>query len=163
MAQEEVVEDLLAFFKALSDANRLKIVALLARKPRSVETLARMLGVSSSTISHHLARLSKVGLLSARAEGYYSVYRLDPQALSQIAERILSREVLPAVAADLEEDVNDRKRLDTYNTGEIHRRAFTVQKKTRETMPRHAARAVAKAPRYTEKQVNDTFSGFSED
>jgi DNA-binding transcriptional ArsR family regulator len=163
MAQEEVVEDLLAFFKALSDANRLKIVALLAREPRSVEMLAGMLGVSSSTISHHLARLSKVGLVSARAEGYYSVYRLDPQALSQIAERILSKEVLPAVAVDVEEDAHDRKVLDTYKTGEGRRRAFPVQRKTIETIPRHAAKAVAKAQRYTEKQVNDTFSGFSED
>ena len=179
MAQAKVVEDLLAFFKALSDANRLKIVALLAREPRSVETLAHMLGVSSSTVSHHLARLSKAGLVSARAEGYYSMYRMDPRALGQLAGRILSKEVLPAVAGDLEKDANDRKVLDAYKTGEGRRRAHAVQKKTMDKMPRPAARAVVKAPRDTEDQVSrapeahfpraleahflETFSGFSED
>ncbi|MFN8401960.1 MAG: hypothetical protein U0V48_00135 [Anaerolineales bacterium] len=34
-------EELVTFFKALADANRLKIVGLLAEKPYSVEELAR--------------------------------------------------------------------------------------------------------------------------
>jgi DNA-binding transcriptional ArsR family regulator len=178
MAQEKAIEDLLVFFRALSDANRLKIVALLAREPRSVEMLAHMLGVSSSTVSHHLARLSKAGLVSARAEGYYSMYRLDPRALGQIAGRILSKEVLPAIAGDMEKDANDRNVLDANKTGE-GRRAHAAQKKTIDTMPRPAARAVVKPPGDTEDQVSgapeahfprapephfpETFSGFSED
>ena len=74
-------EELIALFKALSDANRLKIIGLLAQKPYSVEELAALLDLKASTVSHHLARLVKVGLISARAEGYYSVYQLDKSAL----------------------------------------------------------------------------------
>ena len=163
MKQENIVEELLAFFKALSDANRLKIVALLAQEPRSVEHLASMLGVSSSTVSHHLARLSKVDLVSASAKGYYNVYRLEPQALSQMVEQVLSKDTLPAVAADVQRGTYHRKVLDTDLTSEGHLHAFPVQRKKEEEIPRRAANAFAKGRRYTEKQGNEIFAGFSED
>jgi len=163
MEQENIVEDLLAFFKALSDANRLKIVALLAQEPRSVEHLASMLGVSSSTVSHHLARLSKVGLVSASAKGYYNVYRLESQALSEMAERVLSKDTLPAVAADVDGGAYHRKVRNTDLTSGERLHAFPVQRKKEEAIPRHVANAFAKGRRYREKQANEIFSGFSED
>ena len=55
-------EELVNFFKAFADTNRLKIVGLLADKPYSVEELAELLNLKPSTISHHLARLTKAGL-----------------------------------------------------------------------------------------------------
>jgi hypothetical protein len=58
----------LAFFKALADANRLKIVGSLAQGPRTVEQLAALLNLQSSTVSHRLARLSKAGLVNAQAK-----------------------------------------------------------------------------------------------
>jgi len=74
--------ELLAFFKALADASRLRIVGLLARKPHTVEELAALLGLRASTVSHHLARLVAVDLVSARADGHYHVYSLDTDALA---------------------------------------------------------------------------------
>ena len=67
-------EELLSFYKALADANRLKIVGLLAGQSYSVEELAALLGLRPSTVSHHLAKLAEAGLVSARTESYYSVY-----------------------------------------------------------------------------------------
>ena len=69
-------EELVTFFKALADANRLKIVGLLAQQPYSVEELAAILGLRPSTISHHLSKLVEAGLVSARADSYYNVYQL---------------------------------------------------------------------------------------
>jgi DNA-binding transcriptional ArsR family regulator len=63
-------EQLLAIFKALADANRLKIISLLAAQPYTVEQLASLLDLRPSTISHHLARLSEAGLVSAAS--YYN-------------------------------------------------------------------------------------------
>ncbi len=54
-------EELLTFFKALSEPNRLKIVGLLSQQDLSVEQIAEMIGVSASTASHHLTRLTKAG------------------------------------------------------------------------------------------------------
>ena len=62
---------LLAFFKALSDATRLKLVGLLAQNEASVEELATMLNVSASTVSHHLAILGRSGW-----------YRLAPMGIT---------------------------------------------------------------------------------
>lgn len=69
-------DELVTFFKALADSNRLKIVGLLAEKPYSVEELAELLQLKPSTVSHHLARLSEAGLVQSRSESYYNVYRL---------------------------------------------------------------------------------------
>ena len=49
-------EELVTFFKALSDANRLKIIGLLAQQPYSVEELAALLNLKASTVSHHLCQ-----------------------------------------------------------------------------------------------------------
>ena len=56
-------DELLQFFKALADANRLKMVGLLAQHPRSGEELAALLDLKASTVSHHLSRLAGAGLV----------------------------------------------------------------------------------------------------
>ncbi len=111
MTPEPQIEELLDFFKAMADANRLKIVGILAQQPSTVEQLAAMLELQASTVSHHLARLTQVGLVSARADSYYNVYRLETDALEAMAQRMLARETLPAVAADVDLDAFDRKVL----------------------------------------------------
>ncbi len=60
---------ILAFFKALSDESRLKIVGALASNDRSVEELATLLELRAPTVSHHLSKLKEVGLVEMRSEG----------------------------------------------------------------------------------------------
>lgn len=163
MNENSYVEELLAFFKALSDANRLKIVALLAKEALSVEQLAEMLDLNSSTVSHHLSKLAKVGLVSAKAEGYYSVYQLDLNALTGMAQRLLSAEMLPAVAADIDVDAYDRKVLNTYLSADGRLLAFPAQRKKEEAILRYVVRAFEPDRRYSEKEVNQILAQFSED
>jgi predicted transcriptional regulator len=163
MNENAYVQELLAFFKALAEANRLKIVALLAQEPLSVEQLAEMLGLSSSTVSHHLSRLSKVGLVSAKAEGYYSVYQLELHALTDMAQRLLSEDMLPAVVADIDLDAYDRKVLNTFLTPEGRLLAFPAQQKKEEAILRYVVRIFDRGQRYSEKQVNELLSRFSDD
>ncbi len=156
--------ELLAFFKALADANRLKIVGLLAREPLSVEQIAEILQIHPSTVSHHLARLSRVGLVSARAEGYYSIYQLETKALETMAQRLLTREELPApAAADVDTDAYDRKVLHNYLTQEGRIKSFPVQQKKYEAILRYVVRSFDPGVRYSEKQVNEILSKFHED
>src|SRR5512146_1250441 len=102
-------EELLSFYKALADANRLKIIGLLAGRGYSVEELAALLNLRSSTVSHHLARLAEAGLVIAQTESYYSVYRLQEKALEERTRRLLSREDFTAAVADMDLDSYDRK------------------------------------------------------
>ncbi len=111
---EESFETLLSFFKALADANRLKIIGLLATKESSVEELSTVLEISASTVSHHLSKLSEIGLVTARADGYFNVYRLETEALETMAARLLAKDTLPEVAKDLDRKAYDRRILKDY-------------------------------------------------
>jgi len=163
MSNNGRVEELLAFFRALSDANRLKIVALLAKEALSVEQLAEMLRLSSSTVSHHLATLSRLGLVNARAEGYYSVYQLDLEALTRMSQRLLAEDTLPTVAADVDVDAYDRKVLSNYLLPDGRLKTYPSQRKKQEVVLRHIVQAFDLGRRYSEKEVNQVLSRFSDD
>jgi len=163
MDDQTYVNELLSFFKALSDANRLRIVALLSDQDLTVGELAEMLDLSSATVSHHLAKLSDVGLVSARAEGYYNVYQLDLDALHEMAKRILSEETLSSVAADVDVDAYDRKVLETFMSSDGRLLQFPAQQKKEEAVLRYVARAFEPGRRYPEREVNEILSQFHED
>lgn len=163
MDEQTYVKELLSFFKALSDANRLRIVALPSDQDLTVGELAEMLDLSSATVSHHLSKLSDIGLVSARAEGSYNVYQLDADALNQMADRILSEETLSSVAAHVDVDAYDRKVLETFMSPEGRLLQFPAQQKKEEAVLRYIARAFEPGRRYPEKEVNEILSRFHED
>ena len=80
---------LLAFFKAMANESRLKIVGLLAQRERSVQELAELLALKEPTVSHHLAVLKDLGLVSVRAEG-------QPPRNRRHAENLVTPGGLPA-------------------------------------------------------------------
>ncbi|MEW5869721.1 MAG: metalloregulator ArsR/SmtB family transcription factor [Chloroflexota bacterium] len=159
----EAFESLLEFFKALADANRLKIVGMLATQPLTVEQLAEMLNLRPSTVSHHLSYLSHVGLVSARAESYYNVYQLEAGALEQMARQLLQRETLPAVAAEVDMQAYDRKVIRTFTHPDGRIKAFPAQRKKMEAILRYVLQAFEPGVRYSEKQVNEMLGRFHED
>ncbi len=160
---EEFIQELLAFFKALADANRLKIVGLLASQELSVEQLAEMLGLRPSTVSHHLAQLSEAGLVSARAESYYNLYRLETAALEKMAQRLLAREALTQVAANVDQDAYDRKVVANFTFPDGRIKAFPAQRKKFEAILRYVLAVFEPGRRYSEKQVNELLGRFNDD
>lgn len=156
-------EELLTLFKALSDANRLKIVGLLAQQPYSVEELAALLDLKASTVSHHLARLVKVGLVNARAEGYYSVYQLDKSALETMSRSLFSAEQIASAPEDVDLDAYDRKVIADYTRRDGSLKTIPAQRKKLDAILRHIVQAFETGKRYTEKRVNEILSGYHED
>lgn len=156
-------DELLAFFKALADATRLKIIGLLANQQLTVEQLASMLDVSSSTVSHHLARLSEIGLVTARAESYYSVYSLQTDVLEAMARRLLERKNLPNLAEDADIEAYDRKVLRSFldESGRIV--SFPMQQKKFEVLLRYVVKDFEAGRKYTEKEVNEILSHYNDD
>jgi predicted transcriptional regulator len=163
MTEQEITQELLAFFKALSDENRLKIVGLLAQQPYSVEKLSEALGLSVSTTSHHLTRLSKAGLVSVQVDGHYYIYSLQTKALQAKAQRLLHDENLPKLSGDLSEDAYDRKVLANFLDREGRIKSFPVQEKKLMAILRHVVKVFEPGRRYTEKKVNEILKDFSED
>jgi predicted transcriptional regulator len=154
---------LLDFFKALADANRLKIVGLLAQQSFTVEQLAALLELRPSTVSHHLSRLSKIGLVSARAEGYYNLYRLETSRLEAMARQILSRETLPAIAADIDLEAYDRKILTDFSNPDGSLKIIPAQHKKLMVILRRIAKSFETEVHYPEQEVNLILARFHED
>jgi predicted transcriptional regulator len=155
--------ELVSIFKALADANRLKIIGLLARQPYSVEELSALLGLRPPTVSHHLARLAEVGLVTARAEGYYSIYSLDQKALEATSRRLFSSEQMSAAIEHVDMDAYDRKILADYSRRDGSLKTIPAQRRKLEALLRHVARSFEPGKRYTEKDVNRILARFHED
>ena len=64
------------FCAAVGDANRVKIVYLLAEDAENVKTLAAALGLSPSATSRHLKILRDRGLVNASRQGHTVEYSL---------------------------------------------------------------------------------------
>jgi hypothetical protein len=157
-------EDLqiLDFFKALADASRLKIIGILAQHPCSVEDLSSLLELKPSTVSHHLERLSTIGLVSARASGWYSMYELNRSALDSAAREFLSSENITSVA-QTEMDAYDRKILADFSSPDGRLEIIPAKRKKLEAILRHLAKSFAPGQRYSEKQVNEILARFNDD
>ena len=156
-------EELVTFFKALSDANRLKIIGLLAQQPYSVEELAALLDLKASTVSHHLSKLSQIGLVSAKADSYYNVYELDEKALEERSRNIFSQENLAASVADVDADAYDNKVVKDFVRKDGSLKTIPAQRKKLEAVLRYVAKAFELNKRYSEKKVNEILSQYHED
>jgi predicted transcriptional regulator len=157
------LDDLLPFFKALADANRLKIVGLLASQALTVEQMAEMLHLRPSTVSHHLSLLAGVGLVSATAESYYNVYHLQTKALEEQAKRLLKRETLPAVASGVDVEAYDRKVVRDFSEPGGRLKALPAQQKKFEAILRYVVQPFEPGVRYSEAQVNEMLGHYHED
>lgn len=155
--------ELLDFFKALAEPKRLKIAGILAQGPCAVEELASLLGLTEPTVSHHLGILSRAGLVRARAEGHYSIYELQKDQLENMAERLLAKETLPAVAHDVDMQAYDRAVMRNFSGPDGRLKALPVQRKKFEVILRHAASLFKPNKRYTEKEVNKILAALHED
>lgn len=156
-------EELVTFFKALADSNRLKIVGLLAEKPYSVEELAELLQLKPSTVSHHLSKLSEAGLVQSHAESYYSVYQLDRQTLEEKQRTMFSQAELSTVAAEVDADAYDNKVIRDYSRRDGSLKTLPSQRKKLEAILRHVVKVFDVGKRYSEKNVNEILSKYHED
>ena len=156
-------EELVTFFKALADANRLKIVGLLAEKSYSVEELAALLKLKPPTVSHHLSKLVEAGLVNSRAESYYSVYQLDQSVLESKARSMFSQQELSTVASEVDADAYDKKVIKDYSRRDGSLKTLPSQRKKLEAILRYVVKAFDAGKRYSEKQVNEILGRYHDD
>ena len=156
-------EELVTFFKALADKNRLKIVGLLAEKPYSVEELATLLNLKPPTVSHHLAKLVDAGLVSSHTESYYNVYQLDQSTLEAKTRSMFSQQELSTVLSEVDADAYDKKVIKDYARRDGSLKTLPVQRKKLEAILRYVVKAFDVEKRYSEKQVNEILSRYYED
>ena len=163
MNDDEKIQELLNFFKALADPNRLKIIGLLARQDMSVEQMAEMLSLASSTVSHHLSRLNKAGLVSARAEGYYNIYQLNAGKLASLSKELLTPEQLPTFVKEIDMDAYDQKVVKNFTNPDGTLKAIPGQMKKLTAILKYILPEFEADRKYPEKEVNQILERYHED
>ena len=96
IVDDQVLEPLARYFRALSEPIRLKILDTLREQPANVGQLTALLGCSQANVSKHLAVLTEAGLVEREARGTAAYYRFaDPEVYAlcdlvcgQVARRL---------------------------------------------------------------------------
>jgi DNA-binding HxlR family transcriptional regulator len=161
MTPEENLEARAELFKALGHPTRLLILNLIRMRPRHGEELATILHLKPATISHHLAKLSSVGLLQSRKDQYYQTYSLVPDVLDKTLAEVVHLPQ-PGLTADIEEDAYRKKVLKTFiKRGRLTQ--FPAQYKKRLIILEKIAEEFEPGRVYSEQEVNQILVEFHED
>lgn len=83
------IEKVSRIFKLLSDVTRLKILLTLEQGERNVTSIAEVVQMEQSAVSHQLKLLKDNRMVKARREGKTVFYRLDDQHVFDILEETL--------------------------------------------------------------------------
>jgi DNA-binding transcriptional ArsR family regulator len=89
ITQKTELENTSAFFMALADETRLKIIALLWQEDMCMCEIVSVLEAASSTINHHLKIMNKGGVITSRREGKFTIYSLNKEKVTPIISILL--------------------------------------------------------------------------
>lgn len=84
----EALNEVAAYFQALSEPTRLQVLNHLRSQERSVGELALLCGSSSANVSRHLAQLTKHGLVRREARGNSAYYQIADAAVYQLCDLV---------------------------------------------------------------------------
>ncbi len=100
----EALEQVAAYFQALSEPTRLQILNLLRGGERSVGELAQLCGYTSANISRHLAFLTRQGLVARESRGTSGYYRIADESVYALCDLVCG-----SIARQLERSASGRQ------------------------------------------------------
>ena len=103
--KRELFDEFARVAKALASPHRLEMVYLLAQRERSVEDLAREMGLLIANVSQHLQTLRNARVVEVRRDGLFAFYRLADESVYRLYQALL--EVGEARLVDIERIVRD--------------------------------------------------------
>jgi len=83
------MHNLVKVFKALGDANRIRILKMLQDQPMTVGDLTSVLGIAQPCVSRHLHQLKEAGLVVDERRALWTTYRLATAAANQYVPVLL--------------------------------------------------------------------------
>ena len=107
-ARTDPTRHLATTLRALADETRLRIVALLARRPHYGEELAEFLALSPATITHHVKLLRGSGLVEAKREPPYVLLHLVDGAIEAVTHSLLKADLAHHLRIPSEDDLSAR-------------------------------------------------------
>lgn len=158
---DEQFDQLLRFFQVFSNESRLKIIGHLANGEASVGELAQLLDLKEPTISHHLAELKGLNLVSVRAEGTMRIYQLNARALEAMSKDIFARPNLAALVKP--SDLTEEERVLRNWVDGDRLKDIPAQEKKKLIVLRWLAAKIDPERRYTEREISDLLATYNED
>jgi DNA-binding transcriptional ArsR family regulator len=168
--KQEQFKTLLQFFKALADESRLKIIGILANQECSVEELAALMQLKEPTVSHHLAKLKELNLVTMRPEGNSRIYQLDSEVLQSISKEIFTPEQMASLIVGVDTEAWENKVLKNYlevdidSTNIVQRlKEIPASRKKRLVILKWLANKFDLGINYSEREVNDILKLYHPD
>jgi len=81
--------DALEILKVLADESRLKIIGILLKKDSYSEYLAYKLNLSTPTVTYHMNKLKKAGIVKATKIQHYIIYSLNYDIMNMSIETLI--------------------------------------------------------------------------
>jgi len=151
-------EEMLDFVKALADADRLRIVGLLAQHPARAAEIGKQLGFPLPEAVRHLDHLVHGGVLRLEQ----GTYRLDSDGLERLARRQFEGQ-RPAYTPAPDVEARTRRILTAYLNPDGSVRQMPLQGAKLRILLEYLVNAFAFGAVYTEQEVNLILSRFHPD
>jgi hypothetical protein len=119
-----------------------------------VQELARLVGLKEPTVSHHLAMLKTLGLVSQRQDANTHWYALEPEAIANLAKRVLSREQIAGLAQEAAPEDWQARVLATFVAPDGTIKSIPASRKKRWAVLAWLVRQFEDDRRYTEAEIN---------
>jgi predicted transcriptional regulator len=158
---DEQNDVLMKFFMTLANAERLKIVGLLAVQEANAAEIAGRLGIRPYAVLRHLERLEEMNLVQTAGDEARTArqaplsYRLNTPELNELSRRVLADQRRKPKPEDFDGEAYERKVLSDFMTADGKLKALPAQEKKLLVVLRHLAQDFQPGERYSEKQVNE--------
>jgi biotin operon repressor len=154
-AQQELADRLVDVFRALGDPVRLRLLGLIAERPRTGKELADAVSVGAPTVSHHMDRLVRSGLVSVERVGQSRIYSLNQatlQAISQLARGAAGENQALPEAENAEERERAKVLRDFFDGDRL--KQIPAQRRKRVIALQHLLSRFEPDQEYSEKEIN---------
>lgn len=105
MGNEKQNNEAVAVFKALADDSRLKIISILLKQDSYAQYLAEKLNLTAPTVTYHMEKLEKCGLVFSTKIQHYIIYSINREIMDTQIGALIESAIAYADTTTYEERV----------------------------------------------------------
>ncbi|MFC0270478.1 metalloregulator ArsR/SmtB family transcription factor [Metabacillus herbersteinensis] len=155
---------LVAFHKVMGDPTRIRILAILAKGPKHGQSLAGILGLTAPTITHHIAKLKEINLVTQRREKNTIYFHINETVLEHLTgstmKVIFGKE---GMTMEEEKKLQYKQIVENFLTKEGRLKTIPAQRKKKLIVLYHVAKDLEAGKRYVEKEINEYIKQYHDD
>ncbi|MDX8047174.1 metalloregulator ArsR/SmtB family transcription factor [Gracilibacillus sp. S3-1-1] len=151
------------FHKTIGDKTRIRIIYLLKSGPLHGQAIAGKLGLKPPTISHHLAKLKEIDVVTQRRDKNTIYFYLNEEKLKRMAEAITK---IGGINLDNELIVSEEEKAKVIqnfidSTGRL--KTIPAQRKKKNILLEYMVRGLEQGKQYKEEEINEHILRYHED